>query len=57
MLFAYLIDFDDNEHSVVFEIDFVARPDDRCDLLDNAVPSQDIVITQSWSDGKLFHLD
>lgn len=50
---AYLIDLDDDEQIVAFEIDIVARPDKRRDELNDAVATQGIMVSQGWPNGEL----
>lgn len=50
---TYLIDFDHDQAIIPLQIDFVARPDDGRDELDDAVAIQDVMVSQGRPDGEL----
>lgn len=53
---AYLIGFHNDEPIVVLQINRMARPNERCYLLDQSVSFEDTVVAESWSNSELVDL-
>lgn len=49
-----LVYFNNNQQLVILEVHYVALANDRRDLLDHGVASQDVMIAKRRSNGKLF---
>lgn len=53
---THLIHLNYDEQLVVLQINFVARPNERRNLLDHTIPAQDIVVTEGRPDRELLAL-